>query len=56
MREEMENRNVHGSGLAPHLKVPPRLGVKPALRSSSTTPSSLHTPCTVEGSSDSPIW
>src|SRR5216683_5263547 len=52
---ETENENVHGSGLAPHLNVPPRFLVKPAFARSSATPVRRQTPCIVDGSSDSPI-
>ena len=55
-RGDIANENCHGSGLRPQRKVPPRLSVKPARSTSSATPRTRHRPCTVEGSSDSPIW
>src|ERR1039458_4226927 len=49
---DTENEKVHGSGLDPHLCVPPLFTVKPACASWSKTPVRRHTPCTVGGRSE----
>ncbi len=56
IRSDVAKLNVHGSGLVPHLNVPPRLRTNPARSISSRNPSIAHTPWMVAGNSDSPIW